>query len=563
MDNLKIKTKILIILAVLGLVVIGAAAFSAISMKSIDTAYSNLIDHEEKAVFHNARAARMLQSTLSEAYNLAFETTDEGNALRTKNVATNEKNYWDELDTIKKLLPAYSSQVESIESRAKSALAQCETQIKFAGSVSDKEGIFQAGTELKNKCTPLIEPIIQSQTDFTKTLLADIEKISGDLTDNTHNTIAITLSSVAIGLLIAVGLALWIANSKIVTPLSRLVAVLNQMAEKNLEMNIGGQDRKDEVGIIARASEQLRKGLLNGHEIEAAAARQKAEAEQQRKKDMHKMADTFEQSVKGTVESVSTNASQMQNLATSLSSMADQTSQQSAAVAAASNQATSNVQTVATAAEELSASIKEIARQMSRSSQVAQSASEDAREADTTMKGLAEMSAKIGEVVNLINDIASQTNLLALNATIEAARAGEAGKGFAVVANEVKNLANQTAKATEEISQQVSSVQVAANDAVHAIGGIVGRIEEINEIASAIAASVEEQTAATSEIARNVQQAAQGTQEVSSNIIGVTNVAKETGHGAQQVLSAAQQLTHEAGDLQSKVMSFLSTVRSA
>ena len=505
----------------------------------------------------------MLRDYLQIAYTVAFETTDEGNARLFDEASKGKQEYFDRLQKIKTLAPQFSSSADAIISAASPAYAICEPLVKHASEVTSEHDDFLAAQDIKQKCVPEILKVASQQKELSDRLNQYVQQQDDALADRTHSTIATSLIADSIGLILAVLLSLWISSAKIVNPLTKLSNVLKRLADNDLNVEIPDCDRLDEIGVMARSSEQLRHSLVKARETEAAMARQKEQAAEQSKKDMHQMADSFEQSVSGVVNAVSSNANQMQSMATSLSAMAEQTSRQSAAVAAASNQATSNVQTVATAAEELAASIREIAQQMERSSKVAKSASDDAKEADTTMKGLAEMSAKIGEVVNLINDIASQTNLLALNATIEAARAGDAGKGFAVVANEVKNLANQTARATDEISQQVNSVQVAANDAVHAIGGIVGRIEEINEIASAIAASVEEQTAATSEIARNVQQAAQGTQEVSANIIGVTNAAKGTGDGAKEVLTSAHQLTEEAGNLQTQVSSFLSTVRTA
>jgi methyl-accepting chemotaxis protein len=274
------------------------------------------------------------------------------------------------------------------------------------------------------------------------------------------------------------------------------------------------------------------------------------------------LADRFEEEVKAIVDQVSNNASEMQSSANTLSTTADDTSKKAMAVAAAAEQATSNVQTVASAAEELSSSVNEIGRQVTESTKIAQGAVTQAAATDDKIQGLAESAQKIGDVINLINDIASQTNLLALNATIEAARAGDAGKGFAVVASEVKSLATQTAKATDEIATQINDIQAATTEAVTAIKDISSTISEISEISTAISAAVEEQGAATREIAGNVQQAATGTQDVSTNIGDVTRASSETGEIAQNVLNVASELSTQASTLQEKVDQFLVEVRS-
>jgi methyl-accepting chemotaxis protein len=275
------------------------------------------------------------------------------------------------------------------------------------------------------------------------------------------------------------------------------------------------------------------------------------------------MADAFEANVGTIVETVSSASTQLQATAQSMSAATEETARQSTVVAAASEQATANVQTVAVASEELAASIREIARQVATSTQIAGSAVERATDTSGRVTALAESARRIGEVVGLIQSIASQTNLLALNATIEAARAGEAGKGFAVVASEVKALAQQTAKATEEIGNQIGAIQSATDETVGAIDAIAGVIRDMDQIATAIAAAVEEQASATDEISRNVQQAAAGTMEVSTNIVGVNQAANEAGVASNDVLGASGELARMAADLRTEMDRFLNGVRAA
>lgn len=342
-----------------------------------------------------------------------------------------------------------------------------------------------------------------------------------------------------------------------------------ELADGNLDVVVPGQGFDSEIGKMAGAVQVFRdtaiatKGLEDkAKEAEILAVEQKKRADEEKRQALIDMADGFEASVGDVVKGVAAAATQLQASAGNMSSTAEQTTNQSSSVASASEQASANVQTVAAASEELAASISENSRQVVQSTQIAGSAVGEAERANEMVQGLANAANKIGEVVSLITDIAEQTNLLALNATIEAARAGDAGKGFAVVASEVKNLANQTAKATVDIESQIGSIQKASQDSATAIQGITGTINEISEISSAIAAAVEEQGAATQEITRNVEQASQGTSEVSSNIQGVSQAASETGAAAGEILSAASELGVQAETLQGKVDEFVHQVRN-
>jgi len=350
----------------------------------------------------------------------------------------------------------------------------------------------------------------------------------------------------------------------IARPLTRLNAALGEMARGRLDIDIPGTSRGDEIGDLAKTVTVIRGNAENQARVEVEAkSAQDAMAERQRKADMQRLAEQFEAAVGEIVNTVSTASSQLEQSATTLTQAATRSQGLTTAVASASEEATTNVQSVASATEQMASSVTEISRQVQESARIAIDAVGQARTTTGRVSELSKAATRIGDVVELINTIAGQTNLLALNATIEAARAGDAGRGFAVVASEVKALAEQTAKATGEIGQQISSIQVATQESVSAIKEISSTIERLSEISSAIAAAVEEQGAATQEISRNVQQAAHGTQQVSANIADVERGATETGSASTQVLSAAQALSGDSSRLKQEVASFLGSVRAA
>ncbi len=383
-------------------------------------------------------------------------------------------------------------------------------------------------------------------------------KMVGTVKSDTQMTLIVSVLAALAGIVAALFIGRDISG-----PVVAMTSAMQNLAKGVLETEVPGQNRKDEVGEMADAVQIFKENALEVKRLEDDQKQAEIRAAQEKKKTMNKLADSFEESVGGIVNSVSSASSQVRSSAENMSRVADQTSERSVAVAAASEEASTNVQTVATATEELSASINEISRQVSQSREIAEKAVGEANSTHETIQGLVVSAQKIGDVVNLITDIAEQTNLLALNATIEAARAGDAGKGFAVVASEVKNLANQTAKATEEISNQIGSVQGATEQAATAVEGIGGIIGNVNEYATNIAAAVEQQLSATQEIASNVQQAAMGTQEVNSNISTVSQAADETGTASGEILEVSGLLSQQSEDLKREVDSFLGRIRAA
>jgi methyl-accepting chemotaxis protein len=373
-------------------------------------------------------------------------------------------------------------------------------------------------------------------------------------------TLTATIVGAAVSLLIAVGSGFLLSRG-VATPIVQLNGTMQSLAQGNLLTDVPVSERRDEVGQMANTVLVFKQSMHRNEEL-----RQASEAEQrdrdQRAEHMMNLTRSFDERVKAMVETLASNARGMERTAVDLSKTAEVSAHESQTVAAAAQEAQAGVETVASASEELSASISEISRQVTNQATLAQTSVNSIEATSRSVAELSEASTKIGEVVRLINEIAEQTNLLALNATIEAARAGEAGKGFAVVASEVKNLANQTAKATEEIGAQVGGIQATTKGTVESIAAVGGQVRQMNDISSAVAAAVEEQNAATQEISRNVQQASEGTRGVTHSIELVTHEVAKTRAAAQSVMESAKQMLGESEGLKTYIDSFLAEVRA-
>jgi methyl-accepting chemotaxis protein len=466
---------------------------------------------------------------------------------------------------------------------AKESVANSEAYVRafhsYAPMTVELEKLFFV--ELEGQGQQIVQALGDIVKDQRSTLTRIDEGTRSRIDDARTQMITIAAGALVLGLLIATMIA-----RGIVRPVSGLTAGMKELAAGRFDVVLPGLDRKDEVGEMAQAVEAFKlkaadKARLEAEERHAETTRQaeekrlaeareterrqaaEEEAATARRQAMHTLADQFEAAVGGIVAAVSSAATELEASATTLTSTADTTRELTGVVASASEEASANVQSVASAAQQMTASITEISRRVQDSSRIAGDAVAQAQATDEKIGLLSRAASRIGDVVKLISAVAEQTNLLALNATIEAARAGEAGRGFAVVANEVKALAGQTAKATEEISTQVADMQAQTGEAVTAIKAIAATIDQVSGITAGIATAVEEQGASTGEIARNVKEAAKGTAQVAGTIVDVDRGAAATGSASGQVLSSARQLAEESNRLKTEVDKFLATVRAA
>jgi len=455
---------------------------------------------------------------------------------------------------------------DNIKASAKKILAYVETFDAASKKVFDQTANFaqqDAIAELNTNVAPLETSLASALGELGQAAEANAAAQVSAMEQRTGTVTWIVAIVVVVLVLGISGFGYLVVVRSVSRPLAAINKTMVKLAGGATDIEVPYAMRSDEIGEMARAVVVFKNGMSEADRLRAEQERMKARADAEKRAAMNKLADEFDAGVKGIVQTISSASGALQATAESMSATAEETGRQATAVSSASEEASANVETVASAAEELASSISEISRQVAESTRISGQAVEDAARTNAKVQALAEAAKNIGDVVKLINGVAGQTNLLALNATIEAARAGDAGKGFAVVASEVKNLANQTAKATDDISAQIKSIQEATTGSVEAIQGITGTIGRINEIATTIASAVEEQGAATQEIARNVQQASAGTADVSSNISGVTRSATDTGSAATQVLDAARELAKQSDVLSAHVDQFIAHVRAA
>ncbi len=565
MKNLKIIYKILAVVAVMaaatgivgytGLINIEALGLSG---KAIDTADG-----------YSLAAARMNQAVLAlnrVEYRVGLDPSPAVTAETLKVVTAKKAEFESALANLKSAAETEAEKqlLQDNEAAYQAYLKELDDtylQVRRHGAAvhmeADRKAIVDSVESSRISADALQNSVLKTEQHFDE---------KGTQTSNTGLATAQSAKTVMIlaallGIAAGITLGFLLGHFGISTPIAGTVACLRALSEGNSAIDIFGVGRHDEIGLIADTMQVFKENLLHLEQMRAEQEAQKRRAEADRRAALHQMADAFESQVGGVVEAVTAAAVQLQASSRQMASTAHETSQQATAVSAAAEQASGNVQTVASATEELSASINEIATQVSRSREVSDRATAEAHKTQDLIRRLSDNVSSIGEIVALINDIASQTNLLALNATIEAARAGEAGKGFAVVASEVKNLANQTGRATDEIAAKITAVEDGTHGAVEAVRAIGQVISEIGEISAGVASAVQEQTAATGEIARNVDQAALGTQEVSGNIGQVELAARETGQAASQINQSAGELSRQAERLKSEVHTFLEQVR--
>jgi methyl-accepting chemotaxis protein len=561
-SNLSIRAKIISVVAILLFVMSGMGLLAVKNMRSINVSTVDISTNWLPSVrmLGDLRAGVITYRNVIREHMLA-ETLEEKLAA--------EKTLATVVESNTKIRQSYEPMITSPEERAmyaewtrlwdqyKKGTEEVMALSRKAAGQTPHEA-HELNTKTVNKIGISADEILKKDIDLNNN---GAEKATTEAADSYSSALVMLAVIFCVAVIAGVGISFYLVRD-ISNGIASIVEPMQALGQGDLTAQVPHQGEKTEIGAMADVLQVFKEALIAKKAADEAAARD-AEAKIERGRRVDNITRDFESMIGEIVNTVSSASSQLEASAGTLSNTAARSQELATTVSAASEEATANVQSVASATEELTSSVNEISRQVQESARMAGDAVGQARNTTERVSELSKAATRIGDVVELINTIAGQTNLLALNATIEAARAGEAGRGFAVVASEVKALAEQTAKATGEIGQQITGIQAATQDSVNAIKEISGTIEKLSEISATIASAVEEQGAATQEISRNVQQAAQGTQQVSSNITDVQRGATETGSASSQVLSAAKSLSGDSGRLRAEVSKFLTSVRAA
>ena len=549
--------KVFSLLLILSAASFGGIFYTAHQITVVDKLNTEIINGPATATTLLARANRYITQYELSIYRRLDSADAEANAAAVRNIDDALKNTYDEFAAAEKAYPPIESDIGPLVQRLQGlASGICGGVSQQAAQAKSAEDNAKAVKVMETSCSPQLEEIRKANLEINNRLIAARDAQTKEITALAAWTYTISLIGLALATAIILGLAFVMVRSGVVRPVQTSIGVMGALGRGELSAPVPGTDRRDEVGDIAKALEILR-GQLQEAEVARAAQAAREEAELQLLARRETLANSFVSRMQELAAGFAQSSGEVADSARNLSATAEETSRQAQAVAAAAEQAAANVQTVAASSEEMAASVREINGQVARSATVADAAYSEAESSNERIGALATAASAIGDVINLIKGIADQTNLLALNATIEAARAGEAGKGFAVVAAEVKQLASQTAKATDEIAAKVAEIQQATEGTVASMGEISRVIGNIKETASIIAGAVEEQGAATAEIARNCQQAATGTHQVTQNIAGVGQAAEMTGTASTQLMTLSDGLSTQADDLRRVVETFV------
>ena len=561
-NNLPFAAKAMLPLALLALVALGVGAFIAAGLERTAHGFAALLEHEEAGQRRADRLELEATNMARRTYRAAAFPDPEAVSSAIRDITAQPPKVKAEADWLRPLL-AGTAEAAGLEQFERDFAALVAFAQRNLALLEDPAQQAAARTALARDFRPQVDALRTATHNIAEALRGRAVARETALRAEAAATQRHGWIALLSGVVLSLALGIWLVRATLVRPFARLAASMASLAGGALNTVVTGTERRDELGAMARTLGQFAENLRENATLRESQGSNAARASAERRATLNTMANDLEKNVGGVVDGIASAATELNAAATSMAGIAEEASRQAQSVAAATGQANSNVSTVAAATEELAASVNEIGRQVSEGARVAQEAVAQAGRTTSTVANLTEAAGRIGDVLRLIGDIAGQTNLLALNATIEAARAGEAGKGFAVVASEVKNLANQTARATEGIAGQIDAMQSATRDAAADIEAIRTTIGRISEVTAAIAAAVEEQGATTRDIARNVQEAAGGTAEIAQAIGGVTQAAAETGGAAAQVEGTAASLAQQSATLRTEVNRFLASVRAA